>query len=82
MENKKEKSSWLKEHADTSIVILTIVPIIIGAVIWMTSQFHSLDTKHTQQFYELKQEISTIKTVLMMKEIMPKEMCAVKQEKE
>ena len=57
---------WLKEHADSVVVIATIV----GAVIWMNGKFIEID----HRFANLEKEVAIIKTVLLMKEILPKEL--------
>jgi hypothetical protein len=55
---------WFKKHVDTVIVLTGI----LGAVLWMNSQFNGL-----------KQDMAIVKTVLIMKNIMPTELA--KEEK-
>lgn len=50
---------WFKKHVDTVIVLSGI----LGAVLWMNSQFNGL-----------KQDMAIVKTVLIMKNIMPTEL--------
>ena len=57
---------WFKKHTDT-VIILTAV---IVSTLWMNNNFSKLD-----------KEIAIIKTVLIMKNIMPVEMAATKDVK-
>jgi hypothetical protein len=50
---------WFKKHVDTVIVLTGI----LGAVLWMNSQFNGL-----------KQDMAIVKTVLIIKNIMPTEL--------
>lgn len=50
---------WLRKHVDTVIVLGGI----LSSVLWMNTKFNELD-----------KEISIIKTVLIMKNIMPSEL--------
>jgi len=59
---------WFKKHADSIATIATIV----GAMIWMNSKFNSID----QRFNSVEKDLAIIKTVLVMKDIMPKELAA------
>lgn len=52
---------WIKKHVDTVIVVGGI----LGVFMWMNSKFD-----------ELKTELTVIKTVLIMKEIMPMEVAS------
>ena len=54
---------WLKKHADSVATIATVV----GAVVWMQGR---MDTR----FNQLEKDIAIIKTVLVMKDILPKEL--------
>lgn len=56
---------WFKKHADT----VTVLGGILLAVLWMNGKFSDVN----QRFSTLEKEIAVIKTVLIMKEIMPKE---------
>lgn len=56
---------WFKKHVDTVI----IVGAICGCMLWMNGKFN-----------EIEKEIAIIKTVLVMKQILPPEL-AVKGEK-
>jgi len=50
---------WLKKHTDTVMVLSAI----LGAMIWMNGKFN-----------QLEKEIAIVKTVLIMKGIMPSEL--------
>lgn len=54
---------WFKKHADTVVVISTI----IGAMIWMNTKFNEID----KRFADMERELAVIKTVMIMKGIMP-----------
>lgn len=52
---------WIKKHVDTVIILGGI----LGSVLWMNSKFN-----------ELEKEVAIMKTVLLMKEIYPKELAS------
>lgn len=56
-----ENKNWFQKHVDTIVVLGGI----LGATIWMTSQTHSIDNR-----------LKVIETVLIIKNIMPKELCS------
>lgn len=58
---------WCKKHVDT-VMILTAI---ISSMLWMNHQFNSVDAR----FATLEKEIAIIKTVLVMKQILPVELC-------
>lgn len=57
----------MKKHVDTVVVLGAI----LSSVFWMNSQFNSIDNR----FALMEKDIAVIKTVLMMKNIMPNELC-------
>lgn len=66
---KKEKRpllTWIGKHSDAVMVIGSI----LGAVLWINGQFN-----------ELKTDIAVIKTVLIMKNIMPEQVACKSEEK-
>lgn len=70
--------NWFKQHADALAVIGTIC----ASLIWMNSGFNDLKSKMSSVQIELKGEIASvqkdvaiIKTVLIMKQVMPPEVC-------
>lgn len=58
--------AWLKNHVDTVVVLGGI----LGSVLWMNGKFN-----------ELEKDVAVVKTVLIMKDILPKEV-AIKTQKE
>lgn len=56
---------WFKKHTDTVIILSSI----LGSVVWMNGKFNQLD-----------KDMAIVKTVLIMKGIMPSEL-AVKEER-
>jgi len=50
---------WMKKHVDTVIVLGGI----LASVLWMNGKFN-----------QLKKEVAVMKTVLIMKDILPKEL--------
>jgi hypothetical protein len=59
--------NWISKHADTVIVLSGIAL----SVLWMSSKFH-----------ELKEEIVVMKTILIMKDIYPKELASTSSKKD
>jgi glucose-6-phosphate-specific signal transduction histidine kinase len=57
---------WMKKHVDTVIVLGGI----LGAILWMNGKFNDID----KRFNGLEREVTIIKTVLLMKDIYPKEL--------
>ena len=55
---------WLKKHADTAIVLGAV----IGAALWMNNSIK-----------DVQKDMAIIKTVLIVKEIMPKELAAMEK---
>lgn len=56
---------WVKKHVDTVIVLGGI----LSSVLWMNNKFNKLE-----------KEMLVIKTVLIIKDIIPKEVCVSKTE--
>lgn len=52
---------WMKKHVDTTIIITAIA----GSMLWMNGKFN-----------QIEKDIAIIKTVLVMKEILPKELAS------
>jgi hypothetical protein len=70
--------NWWQKHADT-IVVMTAVLSCFG---WMNSSIHNLENNMSSRFSELEKDIVMIKTVLIMRNIMPNELAHVPIEKE
>lgn len=74
--------NWFKIHQDSIAVIVVIV----SAMWFMTSEIRTLENNMNQRFSQidcrfslLEKDMAIIKTVLIMKEIMPREL-ACKEE--
>lgn len=63
MSENKQNSNWFKDHIDTVILFFFIVVSLISSIMWMNGKFN-----------ELEKDIAIIKTVLVMKQIMPSEL--------
>lgn len=72
--SENEQNTWFKQHADTIAVIATI----ISTVVWMNGKFNEVE----RDISGLKTDIAVVKTVLVMKNIMPAELtCKTDEEK-
>lgn len=65
---------WFKQHVDAVIVIGAILTL----VLWMNTRFNELE----KNLSEMNKEIAIIKTVLVMKNVMPIELGNRKEENE
>jgi len=63
----------IKKHVDTVVILSGI----LISVLWMNNKFNSLE----KDIAKLDKEIAVIKTVLLMKGILPNELCAVPPER-
>lgn len=57
---------WFKKHTDTVIILGAFAT----SIFWMNGKFNEVD----KRFNELEKDIVMIKTVLIMKNIMPNEL--------
>ena len=57
---------WFKKHVDTVIILTAFA----SSILWINSKFNEVD----KQFSEIHQELAIMKTVLIMKNIMPIEL--------
>jgi phosphosulfolactate synthase (CoM biosynthesis protein A) len=64
--SKEESMDWIKKHVDTVVVLGGI----LTSVLWMNGKFNEIENK----INELEKEIIIIKTVMIMKNIMPTEL--------
>lgn len=62
---------WLKKHVDT-VIILTAFG---TSVLWMNGKFNDVD----KRFNEIEKDISLMKTVMILKNIMPAELAKSKE---
>lgn len=60
-----------RKHIDTVVILGAI----ISSMLWMNGKFNEID----RQIMQLEKEIAIVKTVMVMKNIMPSELAA-KQE--
>ena len=56
----------IRKHVDTVIVLTGI----LGSVFWMNGRFNEVDSR----FNQIETRLKVIETVLVMKDIMPKEL--------
>lgn len=64
---------FFKKHIDTAIVLGAI----FSSFVWMDGKFSAIDAKFTQvdkNISELDKQITIVKTVLLMKNILPQEL--------
>lgn len=80
--NEATRKNWFSKHADT-VIVLTAV---LGAFFWMTSQIRGVEERGNVRFSAIEKNISAIekdiaiiKTVLIMKETMPKEFASLEK---
>lgn len=69
---------WFKKHVDTVIILSAFA----ASVLWMNGKFNGIDKEFAKvqgDFAVILQEIAVMKTVMIMKNIMPAEL-AVKHE--
>jgi len=62
---------WFKKHVD-AIIVLTAV---IGSVLWMNGRFNEID----KDMASMQKDMAVIKTVLVMRNIMPMEMAKTQE---
>lgn len=67
-----KEMDWFKKHVDTVVVLTGI----LGAIIWMNGRFSEL----SKDVAEINKEVAVIKTVMIMRGIMPVELAAQKEE--
>jgi len=66
MENEKSES-WFKKHADTAVTLGSI----LATFIWMHGELMSISNR----LNNVEKDITMIRTVLILKNIVPNEMC-------
>lgn len=59
---------WFKKHVDTVIILTAFA----GSILWMNGKFNEIE----KEIYGLKTDIAIVKTVLIMKNIMPTELAS------
>lgn len=66
---------WFREHADSMAVISAI----IVAMIWMNGKLNDIQREMDHRFANVEKDMAVIKTVLVMKEILPRELATQEQ---
>lgn len=69
---------WFKKHVDTVIILTAFA----SSIFWMNGKFNDVEKRFAQvdkQFSEVHQELAIMKTVLIMKQIMPIELAQAKE---
>ena len=64
-----------KKHYETLTILGGMAAILVGCCMWINGKFNNIDAR----FAQVEKDITIIKTVLLMKDILPKEL-AVKKE--
>lgn len=64
---------WIKKHVDTVIILSAFA----GSILWMNGKFNEVE----KDIASLRTDIAIVKTVLIMKQIMPIEMAQCNEEK-
>ena len=62
--NKSQDYAWLTRHIDTIVILGAFA----SSVLWMNGKFNTIE-----------QDLAVVKTVLIMKNIMPAELCKGKE---
>lgn len=62
---------WFKKHADTVIILGSFAT----CMLWMNSQFNGIDNR----FAQIEKDLAIVKTVLIMRNIMPSELAKAKE---
>ena len=62
---------WIKKHVDTVIILTAFA----SSVLWMSGKFNDVE----KDIASLRTDIAVMKTVLIMKNIMPVEMAQAKE---
>src|ERR1700733_12755255 len=69
--NRRNKMDWFKKHVDTVIILGAFAT----CMLWMNAQFNGIDSR----FGQMEKDMAIIKTVLVMKNIMPSELAKAKE---
>lgn len=62
---------WIKKHTDTVIILTSIA----SSMLWVNGKFNDIEKK----FNELEKEMSIVKTILIIKNIMQAELAKVEE---
>ena len=65
----------IKSYAETISIILSVFITVLTAVIWMNGRFNEIENR----FGQVEKDLAIVKTVLIMKNIMPTELAKAKE---
>lgn len=68
----RETNNWFRKHIDTA----AIVSVVVGAALWMNSSMNTLEMRLGNRIGNVEKDIAIIKTVLVMKGMLPPEMAS------
>ncbi len=57
---------WFKKHVDTVIILTAFA----SSILWMNGKFNAID----HRFSDIEKDLAIVKTVLILKNIMPVEL--------
>lgn len=61
---------WIKKHTDLMMIVITILGSFLTSFLWMNGKFN-----------DLEKDMAVIKTVLIMKNVMPAELAHIEDKK-
>lgn len=80
MEKKRKNMDWFKKHGDS----VATISVVVGAALYMSTSLSSLHIEIAntrlemeKRFSVIEKDMAVIKTVLVMKEVLPKELATV-----
>jgi len=68
---------WFTKHADA-------ITVIVLSMLWMNGKFNDVESRFNQvdrRLSEVEKEIAIVKTVMILKQVMPPELAKVEGEK-
>ena len=70
---------WDKKSVPTLALLLTTIATLIGATIYIVGSIHGVETRMCSRIECLEKDSAIIKTVLLLKVVMPPELAVNKQ---
>jgi|GEM_PF-2085362 len=77
----ENETNYLGKYGQTIAIICTILSTVCGSLIWMNGKFNDIDAKFAIvdkemeiRFANMEKDMAIIKTVLLMKKILPSEL--------
>ena len=67
------EKNWFNKHADTALILASVA----SSIIWMNGKFNDVDKRFNEvdkKFSTIEREVAVVKTVLLMKNILPSEL--------